>query len=95
MPRTPTPDGPHARSRVNPVVPLATYRAARHAANVLLGLLHEPPWLAGIAVEMQDGTPVIVVRVHTLDERQTMTPFTMRAGPLRGVESCQTQSKQP
>ncbi len=68
MPRTPTPDRRHAGSRGDAIVSLATYRAARHAANVLLGILHEPPWLAGIGVEMQEGLPVIVVRVHTLDD---------------------------
>lgn len=68
MARTPTPDRRRVRSQRLRVVPLALYRAARHAATVLLGLLHEPPWLADVRVELQDGVPVIVVRVHCLDD---------------------------
>jgi hypothetical protein len=43
------------------VVPLKTYKLAKRAVGVLVGLLHDPPWLVRVAVEIQpDGDPVVV-----------------------------------
>jgi hypothetical protein len=36
-------------------------RRARLAATFLRGLMHEPAWLREVAVEVVDGTPVVLV----------------------------------
>ena len=55
--------------RIATVTCLASYRAARHAVRVLVGLLHDPPWLAGVRVELVGKDPVIVGRVDTVNDR--------------------------
>ena len=64
--------------RIATVTCLASYRAARHAVRVLVGLLHDPPWLAGVRVELVGKDPVIVVRVHSLNDQNPLLPASAR-----------------
>jgi hypothetical protein len=49
-------------------VSLVEYKAALHASRVLVGLLHEPPFLVDVRPSFREGFPVILVRVRVLDD---------------------------
>jgi hypothetical protein len=52
---------------VGPVVHLSTFRLARRAADALAGLLHSPPWLVRVGVEVDDagGLAILVLVTKT------------------------------
>ena len=46
------------------IIRLQDYKAARHAAAVLEGLLHEPPWLCNFRGSVAGGQVRLIVRLH-------------------------------
>jgi hypothetical protein len=82
-----------AKSRsVGRLVSLAHYKAARHACNVLLGLLHEPPFLKWARVRVRaDGTAEIAVAADEwTEERRVVLPC-----HVNGIEIVPLELKSP
>ncbi len=73
------------------MIRLQDYKAVRHAASVLEGLLHEPPWLRDVRGSVAGGQVRIIVRLNyfTPDAR-ICTPSHVNSIPvhieLDGVE---------
>jgi hypothetical protein len=91
------------RRRRAGVISLAAWKKAKHAADVLRGLLNEPAWLGSIAVRMVGLEPCIVVRL-AFDSEQALrsTPVQVNdiavvlVGPSGRVErEAATPPKQP
>jgi hypothetical protein len=79
-PSTATPE------KLAPVTLLQEYRAARHAADVLTGLLHEPPWLRDVRASIGGGDVQIVVRLaYPTPQARVCTPSKVNSIPVRIV----------
>jgi hypothetical protein len=52
----------------NAATDLAAYRAALHAADVLRDLLQSPPWLIDVHVAVEEGQPLLVAVITSLNE---------------------------
>jgi hypothetical protein len=72
-----------ARKKSATTTSLGDYRAARHAAAILEGLLHEPPWLSSVGVDTSDGEVRIVVRLlYATPQARVCTPRKVNSIPV-------------
>ncbi len=68
------------------VTRLQDFKAARHAARVLEGLLHEPPWLRDVRASTAGGEVQIVVRLlYPTPQARVCTPCSVNSIPVRIV----------
>ncbi len=66
------------------VTSLQDFKAARHAAEVLEGLLHEPPWLRDVRASTVGGQVRIVVRLlYPTPQARLCTPYRVNSIPVR------------
>jgi hypothetical protein len=75
------PSRPEGNSRVTS---LQDFKAARHAAQVLEGLLHDPPWLRDVRASAVGGQVQIVVRLlYPTPQARLCTPYRVNSIPVR------------
>jgi hypothetical protein len=66
------------------VVRLQDFKAVRHAAAVLEGLLHEPPWLRDVRGSVAGGQARIVVRLrYFAPAARVCTPTQVNSIPVQ------------
>ncbi len=78
---------PTQPSNLASVVRLQDYKAARHAAFVLEGLLHEPPWLLDVRPRVAGGEVRLVVRLrYPTPQARVCTPTRVNSIPVHVEE---------
>ncbi len=69
--------------RAASITRLQDFKAARHAAHVLEGLLHEPPWLRDVRACALAGEVRIVVRLlYPTPQARMCTPARVNSIPV-------------
>ena len=84
------PSRPRSRNAPKPpaeaaaIIRLQDYKAARHAAAVLEGLLHDPPWLRDVRGSVAGGQVRLIVRLNYFTtEARICTPSSVNSIPVQ------------